>query len=141
MLVLLHPTVQNGKLKIKRKEKKMNLSKNLACCALSLTLTGCLSDAVTFSASSIPCEQGKYTVLADEVTGTCTEVNWLFFTFGKGGSGQRHALDDALAQIPGAEGLVGMAVDQESFMLIPFVLPSFFTVRVTGTPFKLSNAK
>lgn len=119
----------------------MKLLKIVAGCALALPLAGCLSDAVAFSTASVPCEQGKYTVLADEVTGTCTEVNWLFFTFGKGGSGQRHALDDALSQIPGSEGLVGMAVDQESFMLVPFVLPSFFTVRVTGTPIKLSNTK
>ena len=119
----------------------LRFNKVVAAGAVAASLCGCMSDAVSFTTSSVPCEQGKYTVLADEVTGTCTEVNWLFFTFGAGGSGQRHALDDALSQIPGSEGLVGMAVDQESFMLVPFVLPSFFTVRVTGTPVRLSNTK
>lgn len=111
----------------------------LAFGVVSLGLSGCMSDAVGFVTSSIPVEQGRYTVIGDEVTGTCTDVNWLFFTFGSGGSGQRHALADALANVPGSDGLVGMAVDAEKFILVPFVLPSFFTVRVTGTPIKLGE--
>ena len=99
-------------------------------------LTGCMSSPASFNASSKPYEQGKYTVLGDEVTGTNTQVNWLFFTFGAGGSGQRHALSDALEQVPGADGLVSMAIDTENFVLFPFVLPSFYTTRVTGTPVK-----
>jgi len=100
----------------------------------TLALAGCMSDAVTFCASSVPVEQGKYVVLADEVTGTCTQTSWLFFTFGLGGSGQRHAYRDALQGVPGADGLIGMAIDTEYFILVPFVLPSFYTTRVTGTP-------
>ena len=107
--------------------------------AIAAGLAGCMSDAVCFVPSSIPVEQGRYTVVGDEVTGTCTDVNWLFFTFGSGGSGQRHALADALSNVPGSDGLVGMAVDAEKFILVPFALPSFFTVRVTGTPIKLSE--
>lgn len=100
---------------------------------------GCMSSAVTFCPSSIPMEQGKYAVLADEVTGTCTQMNWLFFTFGLGGSGQRHACADALSKVPDADGLVGMAVDEERFILCPFALPTFFTTRVTGTPVRLGR--
>lgn len=102
---------------------------------------GCISDPTAFCTSSIPVEQGKYTVLAEGVTGTHTEVNWLFFTFGLGGSGQRHALADALAQVPGSDALVAMAVDTESFILFPFILPSFYTTRVTGTPIRVHAEK
>lgn len=117
----------------------MNMIKMAVAGAL-VAAAGCMSSSVTFSASSVPIEQGKYTVLAEEVTGTCTQTSWLFFTFGLGGSGQRHALRDALYGVPGADGLVSMAVDEEYFMLIPFVLPSFYTTRVTGTPVRLGNA-
>lgn len=102
-------------------------------------LTGCMSSPITFCTSSIPVEAGKYSVIADEVTGTNTQVDWLFFTFGLGGSGQRHALSDALAQVPGAEALVGMAIDEEHFFIIPILLPSFYTTRVSGTPVKISR--
>ena len=108
-----------------------------ACASL---LAGCMSSAVTFVPSSIPLEQGRYTELAGEVTGTSTQVNWLFFTFGAGGSGQRHALEDALDQVENADGLVAMAIDEEFFMLVPFALPSVFKTRVTGTPVK-ANAQ
>ena len=104
-----------------------------------LAATGCMSSAVSFCTSSVPIEQDKYSTLADEVTGTCTQTSWLFFTFGLGGSGQRHAYRDALSQVPGADGLVGMAVDEEYFVLIPFLLPSFYTTRVTGTPVRLGR--
>lgn len=104
-----------------------------------LAVTGCMSNAVTFCASSIPVEQDKYSILAEEITGTCTQTSWLFFTFGLGGSGQRHAYRDALSQVPSADGLVSMAVDEEYFILVPFALPSFYTTRVTGTPIKLGR--
>ena len=104
-----------------------------------LATAGCMSNAVSFCASSVPVEQGKYSILADEISGTCTQTSWLFFTFGLGGSGQRHAYRDAISQVPNADGLVSMAVDEEYFMLIPFVLPSFYTTRVTGTPVRLGR--
>ena len=97
---------------------------------------GCMSSPASFNASSKPYEQGKYTILGEEVSGTNTQINWLFFTFGAGGSGQRHALADALEQVPGADGLISMAIDTENFVLFQFVLPSFYTTRVTGTPVK-----
>lgn len=111
----------------------------IATAGAMLAAGGCMSNAVTFVPSSIPIEQDKYSILADEVTGTCTQMNWLFFTFGLGGSGQRHALRDALGQVPGADGLVAMAIDEEFFMLVPIALPSFYTTRVTGTPVRLGR--
>lgn len=118
----------------------MNKILPAALFAASLLTAGCMSSSVSFVSSSIPLEQGRYTELASEVTGTSSQMSWLFFTFGAGGSSQRHALDDALQQIEGAEGLVAMAVDEEYFMLVPFVLPSFYKTRVTGTPVK-ANAQ
>lgn len=117
---------------------KMKTIKAAVACALVAT-AGCMSSAVTFCASSVPVEQDKYSILADEITGTCTQTSWLFFTFGLGGSGQRHAYRDALSQVPSADALVSMAVDEEYFILIPFVLPSFYTTRVTGTPVRLGR--
>lgn len=110
-----------------------------AMLAVGASLAGCMSSPLTYSASSIPVEQGKYSVLAEDVTGTNTQVSWLFFTFGLGGSGQRHALADALEQVPGADALVAMSVDTEFFMLVPFALPSFYTTRVSGTPVKVNS--
>lgn len=102
----------------------------------SLFFAGCMSSAIGFVPSSVPLQQGKYTEVGAEVTGTSTQVNWLFFTFGAGGSGQRHALEDALEQVPEANALVSMAIDEEFFMLVPFALPSFYKTRITGTPVK-----
>lgn len=112
---------------------------NMAVVGVLLATAGCMSNAVTFCTSSVPVEQGKYSILADEITGTCTQMNWLFFTFGLGGSGQRHAYRDALSQVPSADGLVSMAVDEEFFILVPVALPSFYTTRVTGTPVRLGR--
>ena len=101
-----------------------------------LATAGCFSRPISFTSSSSPLTVGRYTVLANEVTGTNTQIDWLFFTFGRGGSGQRHALADALRQVPGSTALTAMAIDEETFVLFPFLLPSFTTTRVTGTPVK-----
>ena len=112
----------------------------------SAMLSGCLSTASSFVTSASPVEQGKYTELSPEVSGSCTQVQWLFFTFGKSGSPQRHALKDALVQIPDADTLTAMAVDVEQFAflsttLMPLpILPVFTKTRVTGTPVK-TNAQ
>ena len=109
-----------------------------------LFAAGCLSSASSFVASSAPVTQGRYSELAAEVSGTCTQVQWLFFTFGAAGSPQRHALSDAIGKIPGAEALTAMAVDEERFALISTdllsiaILPVFTKTRVTGTPVKLN---
>ena len=109
-----------------------------------LLVSGCLSSASSFVTSSIPVAQDRYTVLASEVSDTCTQVQWLFFTFGPAGSPQRHALEGAINQVIGADAIVAMAVDVEQFAffsptLSPFaILPVFTTTRVTGTPVKLN---
>ena len=106
--------------------------------------TGCLTQPHSFVTSSIPMEQGKYTVLGEEVRGSSTQVMWLFFTFGPRGSVQRHALDDALRQVDGADGLTAMAVDSETFSLLPTTLvpfpvfPTFYKITVTGTPVRFN---
>ena len=120
-------------------ETLMKSAKAIAIVAGFSLAAGCISSPTTYCASSIPIEQGKYSVLASDVTGTHTEVYWLFFTFGLGGSGQRHALNDALSQVPGADALVSMAIDTECFFLVPVALPTFFTTRVSGTPVKVNS--
>ena len=112
--------------------------KFICAATLAVAVSGCLSSAVTFAPSSVPMGQGKYTELAQEVTGTSLQVSWLFCTFGAGGSGQRHALDDALSRTDGADGLVSMAVDEEKFIFVPVAFPVFIKTRVTGTPVKLN---
>lgn len=114
------------------------------CTAISMFSCGCLTQPQAFVTSSVPMEQGKYTVLGEEVRGTSTQVMWLFFTFGEGGSVQRHALDDALSHVDGADGLTAMAVDSETFSLLPTTLipfpifPTFYKVTVTGTPVRFN---
>ena len=121
-----------------------NLIKRSAMSFALFFAAGCLSSASSFVASSAPVEQGRYTALAAEASGTCTQVQWLFFTFGAAGSPQRHALADALGHISGADAMVAMAVDVEQFAffsttLMPLpILPVFTTTRVTGTPVKLN---
>lgn len=118
--------------------------KRLMIVAALAALTGCLTCPETFVASSIPVEQGKYAVLGDTARGTSTQVCWLFFTFGKEGSVQRHALEDAISQVSGCDGLVSMAIDSETFCILPIslitvpIFPTFYTVTVTGTPIKLN---
>jgi hypothetical protein len=46
-------------------------------CALALLTAGCLSRPVQVAASSDPIEQGRYSVLGAEVSGTDTQV--MFF--------------------------------------------------------------
>ncbi len=121
-----------------------NLIRISALSAALIFTAGCLSSASSFVSSSSPVSQGRYTELAAEASGTCTQVQWLFFTFGAAGSPQRHALSDAIGRISGADALTAMAVDVEQFALfsttlLPFpILPVFTRTRVTGTPVKLS---
>lgn len=108
---------------------------------LAFVLAGCsFTIPKNYATSSIPVTQGKYTVLAEEVQGSSTQTQWLFFTFDKDGRVQRDAIDDALSQVIGADALVSMTVDEEVFtFIVPFVLPTFYTVYVTGTPVKLTD--
>ena len=121
------------------------MKKNVLSVLAGLTLlSGCLSSASSFVPAAVPLEQGRYTEVASEASGTCTQIQWLLFTFGKAGSPQRHAYSDALSEVAGADTLVAMAVDVEQFAflsptLMPMaLLPVFSTTRVTGTPVKIN---
>lgn len=105
----------------------------VVCCA-----SGCVSRPIAYVASSIPVEQGKYSVLGPEVTGSYSQMSILFFSFGLPGSSQNRAVSDALEQVPGADALIGMAVDTEVFEILPFLCPiiGFYSTKVTGTPVK-----
>ena len=101
---------------------------------------GCVSRPIAYVASSLPVEQGKYSVLGPEVTGSYRQMSFLFFSFGLPGSSQSRAVNDALEQVPGANALVGMAVDTEVFEILPFLCPiiGFYSTKVTGTPVKMN---
>ena len=101
-------------------------------------MAGCVSRPTTFVASSIPVDQNNYTVLGKAVSGSGCQISVAFVSFGAPGSNQRNALEDALNQIPGANALVGMAVEHEVFEVIPCLLPVFgiYKTRVTGIPVK-----
>lgn len=108
----------------------------LAAGALVAFASGCLSTPLALVPSTDPIEQGKYSVLGSEVSGTDTQVSFLFLTFGAHGSGIRRAINDALSQAPGSDALVRVAMEDESFWFIIF---NFSKVRVTGTPVKCNQ--
>ena len=110
--------------------------------AAAVALSGCLSKTVAMLSSSDPVEQGRYTVLGSEVTGTDTQVMILFMTFGASGSGARRATEDALAQAPSSDALVRVAVDCEEFYFpFNFIIAPIGIVktRVSGTPIKINQ--
>ena len=117
------------------------LIRSLALMLVAGLAYGCVSRPVTYVASSVPVEQGKYSVLGPEVTGSYSQMSLLFFSFGLPGSSQNRAVNDALEQVPGADALVGMAVDTEVFEILPFLCPiiGFYSTKVTGTPVKTKS--
>lgn len=118
--------------------KRLNWSLVAAVC-ISVLAFGCVSRPITYVASSVPVEQGRYSVLGPEVTGSYRQMSFLFVSFGKAGSSQWRAVTDALAQVEGADALVGMAVDTETFEILPFLCPiiGFYSTKVSGTPVKI----
>lgn len=114
-----------------------------------LGTTGCVSTQRTMMPGAIvssnkPVEQGKYTVLnnGNTVTGQYS------FDLLKGnndvsGSAMKKAVDQALAQCPGADALVGITIDNMTTqkILVPFMIPTefSFTTFVTGTPVKTQD--
>ena len=109
----------------------------LIVAALTSMFSGCLSTPVTMVASTDPVEQGGYTVLGSEASGTDTQVGFLWFTFGAHGSCIRRAITDALEQAPGSDALVRVAIEDEYFNF--FFIFDFYKVRVTGTPIKINR--
>lgn len=107
-----------------------------ALCAVALLTVGCTTIPSNYVASSIPVEQGRYTVVAEKVTGTDSQVNILGFGASRIGSSQNRAIDDALRQAPGANALVGMSIDIETKNLLVAMV---ITTRVTGTAVKTND--
>jgi len=107
-----------------------------AVAAAAMVMTGCTIAPVSFSEASLPVEQGKYAVIGEEVEGNDSQLLVLGYGVGMPGSPQRRALKSALDKAPGADGLVGMAVDYQIFNL---VVVQFMTTRITGTPVKTNN--
>lgn len=103
---------------------------------IMMTLTGCFTAPAGFSDKSVPIEQGRYTVIGDEVEGSDTQVNVFGFGLSMPGSTQRRALKAAMNNANGADGLVSMAVDMQ---FINLFIVQIITTRVTGTPVKISK--
>lgn len=96
-------------------------------------VSGCLSVPAGYVTSNIPVSQNGYTVVADKVSGVDQQINVLGFGVSRFGSAQDRAVQNALKQAPGADALVGMAIDFQSSNLV-FV--QILTTRVTGTAVK-----
>lgn len=110
--------------------------------ASAIATSGCLSKPTTMLTSTDPVEQGRYTVLGSEVSGTDTQVMLVGMTFGAAGSGQRRATESALEQAPDADALVRVAVECEEFYFpFNFIIAPIGIVktRVTGTPIKINQ--
>lgn len=101
-----------------------------------MAVTGCSTYPAGFSDKSVPVDQGRYTVMGDEVEGSDTQVCILGFGLSMPGSPQRRALKAAMDRSNGADGLVSMAIDQQ---LINLAVVQIITTRVTGTPVKISK--
>ena len=117
---------------------KLKTMSKVFAAAAALAVAGCINVPVAFSDKSIPIEQGKYTVVGEEVLGEDHQIGILGFPVGRPGSGQRRALKDAMSQAPGADGLISMAVDFQRLDLWVFQI---WTTKVAGTPVKTNIAK
>ena len=115
--------------------------KHLAVAAIAagmLITTGCHTVPHNFSDASIPIDQGRYTVVGDEVMGEDTQVFICGIPLSLPGSGQRRALKQAIGQAPGSDALVSMCVDVQYLNLI-FV--QIVTTKISGTPVKTDNVR
>lgn len=107
-----------------------------ALAAVAAVVTGCSTVPQNFSDASLPVEQGKYTVVGDEVEGSDSQLIVLGYSVGLPGSPQRRALRSALDKAAGADGLISMAVD---YQMLNLFWVQIMTTRVTGTPIKTNN--
>ena len=108
-------------------------------------MAGCVSRPSSFVTSSKPIMQGAYTTPMGNktITGTCWQTQILFLSFGRVGSSQSIALQNALDKVEGSgvDALISMSVDTEAFEILPFLCPviGFYATRVTGIPVKTKS--
>lgn len=106
------------------------------CAVLS---SGCLMQNMgTLQDTTRPIEQGKYSVIGDRVSGS--DIMWIGpfgINDGRPGSPAMRALDRAMDKAEGADALVEVSENVETYVYpIPF-FPIFQVItRVTGTPVK-----
>ena len=115
---------------------KLSLFQKSVIVGMSLAMTGCMSTPGGITDASIPLEQGRYTVIGDQVDGVDRQVVVFGYGISKVGSPQHRAYRQALEKAPGADGLITLGVNTE--MLNLFVL-QVITSRVTGTPVKVNK--
>ena len=107
----------------------------IAAAGCVAAVCGCVTGPVAFKQSSVPVPPQGYTVAGSDVTGSSDQV-WVL---GMGGSlavQQHKAYKAALGTANGADALVGMSIEQHSFVFPPFF--AMRTITVTGTPVKFN---
>lgn len=114
--------------------------RSIVAVSVLVAMAGCVSRPSSFVASSKPIAQGGYTTPMGNkpITGTCWQTQFLFLSFGRVGSSQSIALQNALDRVEGSgvDALISMSVDTEAFEILPFLCPviGFYATRVTGIP-------
>ena len=102
--------------------------------AVIVGMSGCYVVPGTIHDKSKPIEQGRYSVVGDEVSATETQVFLFGFPIGdmRGSSGRR-MYKNALAMAPGADALVEYTTDTKQLNLC-FLVFQWYTL--TGIPVK-----
>ncbi len=109
--------------------------------AIGMMTTGCMSTVpITRTASNIPVEQGKYTLVKERVSGVCDQWMGPFgitldLSFNE--SAQRIASDMALEQASGADALVNITTEFKTFNFLG--LFHRFRTHVTADAVKLNK--
>ena len=102
---------------------------------ITLAFAGCTTGPVAFKPSSVPVPPQGYTVTGSDVTGESTQI-WVFGFGGSLSTQQHKAYKAAMGLANGADALVGMSIEQHSFVFPPFFVNSI--ISVTGTPVKFN---
>ncbi len=117
--------------------KLMNIAMVALCAAGIAFACGCRSNAGGgFMASSMPVEQGKYTVLGDRVSGS--ENSWILpfgITTAKPGNAALRCLDEAKSKA----GAVALIEVGENVEMVNWGVARQIITRVEGTPVKLEK--
>lgn len=120
---------------------KNRMLASVFCVAVAMAMSGCLmANMGTLQDSTKPVLQSRYSVLGDRVSGT--DVMWILpfgITVGKPGSPALRALDVAMAQSSGADALVEVSQNVETYVYPIPIFPIMQVItRVSGTPVKLA---